>query len=132
MGKHEAELRLDWGEPEIGVYGWLDQAEVQDWTSARKSLIETRTGLRAMWVRTTLRIERWTKEKTEDNASIWDESSTGKEGRGRNLGVGFSLGAWHQGGFRTGKSWRRRRGQGLGWGGARVWGRAHAEPWTND
>nr|XP_012417560.1 PREDICTED: protein PROCA1 isoform X2 [Odobenus rosmarus divergens] len=27
-----------------------------------------------MWVRTTLRIERWTKEKTEDNASIWDES----------------------------------------------------------
>ncbi|XP_027965223.1 protein PROCA1 isoform X1 [Eumetopias jubatus] len=29
-----------------------------------------------MWVRTTLRIERWTKEKTEDNASIWDESST--------------------------------------------------------
>ncbi|XP_032285178.1 protein PROCA1 isoform X1 [Phoca vitulina] len=29
-----------------------------------------------MWVRTTLRIERWTKEKTEDNASLWDESST--------------------------------------------------------
>ncbi|XP_022365099.1 protein PROCA1 isoform X3 [Enhydra lutris kenyoni] len=29
-----------------------------------------------MWVRTTLRIERWIKEKTEDNASIWDESLT--------------------------------------------------------
>ncbi|CAK7290501.1 Protein PROCA1 [Vulpes lagopus] len=29
-----------------------------------------------MWVRTTLTIERWTKEKTEDNASIWAESST--------------------------------------------------------
>nr|XP_055171353.1 protein PROCA1 isoform X3 [Nyctereutes procyonoides] len=28
-----------------------------------------------MWVRTTLRIERWTKEKTEDNATIWAESS---------------------------------------------------------
>lgn len=33
-----------------------------------------------MWVRTTLRIERWTKEKTEDDTSSWDESSTGKEG----------------------------------------------------
>lgn len=32
-----------------------------------------------MWVRTTVRIERWTKEKTEDDASSWDESSTGKE-----------------------------------------------------
>ncbi|KAM9044937.1 protein PROCA1 isoform 1-T1 [Megaptera novaeangliae] len=31
-----------------------------------------------MWVRTTLRIERWTKEKTEDDASWWDESSTGR------------------------------------------------------
>ncbi|XP_006212011.1 protein PROCA1 isoform X2 [Vicugna pacos] len=29
-----------------------------------------------MWVRTTLRIERWTKEKAEDNASSWDESGT--------------------------------------------------------
>ncbi|XP_043335560.1 protein PROCA1 isoform X1 [Cervus canadensis] len=29
-----------------------------------------------MWVRTTLRIERWTKEKTEDDTSSWDESST--------------------------------------------------------
>ncbi|XP_066877574.1 protein PROCA1 isoform X1 [Kogia breviceps] len=29
-----------------------------------------------MWVRTTLRIERWTKEKIEDDASWWDESST--------------------------------------------------------
>ena len=35
---------------------------------------------RDMWVRTTLRIERWTKEKTEDDTSSWDESSTGKEG----------------------------------------------------
>ncbi|TKC37043.1 hypothetical protein EI555_009591, partial [Monodon monoceros] len=37
-----------------------------------------RTRLRDMWVRTTLRIERWTKEKTEDDASWWDESSTGR------------------------------------------------------
>lgn len=63
-----------------------------------------------------MRIERWTKEKTEDNASIWDESSTGKEGRGRSLGVGFSLGAWHQGGFRTGRA-----GEGGGaWAGAEL------------
>uniref|UniRef100_A0A8C0TBJ1 Protein interacting with cyclin A1 n=2 Tax=Canis lupus familiaris TaxID=9615 RepID=A0A8C0TBJ1_CANLF len=31
-----------------------------------------------MWVRTTLTIERWTKEKTEDNATLWAESSTGE------------------------------------------------------
>ncbi|XP_054429189.1 protein PROCA1 isoform X3 [Pteronotus mesoamericanus] len=29
-----------------------------------------------MWVRTRMTIERWTKEKTEDNANIWDESSS--------------------------------------------------------
>ncbi|CAK6437929.1 unnamed protein product [Pipistrellus nathusii] len=28
-----------------------------------------------MWMRTTMTIERWTKEKTEDSASFWDESS---------------------------------------------------------
>nr|KAF6289695.1 protein interacting with cyclin A1 [Pipistrellus kuhlii] len=31
-----------------------------------------------MWMRTTMTIERWTKEKTEDNASFWDESSLGE------------------------------------------------------
>ncbi|XP_047689894.1 protein PROCA1 isoform X2 [Prionailurus viverrinus] len=29
-----------------------------------------------MWVRTTLTIERWTKEKAKDNTSAWDENST--------------------------------------------------------
>ncbi|KAK1331409.1 hypothetical protein QTO34_009363, partial [Cnephaeus nilssonii] len=29
-----------------------------------------------MWVRTTMTIERWTKKKTEDNANIWDDSSS--------------------------------------------------------
>lgn len=34
-----------------------------------------------MWVRTT--VERWTKEKTKDNADIWDESRRGKEKAGQ-------------------------------------------------
>lgn len=86
-----------------------------------------------MWVRTTLRIERWTKEKTEDNASIWEEGSTGKEGAGQEFGGGFRSGAVApKEGLELGRARRRRRGQGLGWGGVRAWGRAHAEPWTND
>ncbi|XP_036864328.2 protein PROCA1 isoform X7 [Manis javanica] len=30
-----------------------------------------------MWVRTTMSIQRWTKEKTEDNANTWEENSSG-------------------------------------------------------
>uniref|UniRef100_A0A671EVP0 Protein interacting with cyclin A1 n=1 Tax=Rhinolophus ferrumequinum TaxID=59479 RepID=A0A671EVP0_RHIFE len=31
-----------------------------------------------MWVRTTMTVERWTKEKTEDEDTTWDESSRGE------------------------------------------------------
>lgn len=65
-----------------------------------------------MWVRTTLTIERWTKEKTEDNASIWAESSTGKEGAGQEFGGGFrSRGVALKEGLELGRAWRSRRGQ---------------------
>ena len=45
-----------------------------------------------MWVRTTLRIERWTKEKTEDDASWWDDSSTGKAGTWQQIRGGLPAG----------------------------------------
>uniref|UniRef100_A0A2K6FXM6 Protein interacting with cyclin A1 n=1 Tax=Propithecus coquereli TaxID=379532 RepID=A0A2K6FXM6_PROCO len=39
-----------------------------------------------MWVRTTVTIERWTEEKTECKAKVWDES----QGRGAKA-TGLSL-----------------------------------------
>lgn len=45
-----------------------------------------------MWVRTTVTVERWTKEKTEDEDTTWDESSRGKEKAGTRLGEGFERG----------------------------------------
>lgn len=50
--------------------------------------------MREMWVRTT--VERWTKEKTKDNADTWDESSRGKEKPGQIRG-GLSAGAMAEG-----------------------------------
>lgn len=80
-----------------------------------------------MWVRTTLRIERWTKEKTEDNATIWAESSAGKEGAGQEFGGGFrSGGVALKEGLELGRAWRRRRGQ--GWAGAELGPRGGLTP----
>lgn len=36
-----------------------------------------------------MKVERWTKEKTEDEDTTWDESSRGEEKAGTRLGEGF-------------------------------------------
>ena len=69
-----------------------------------------------MWVRTTLTIERWTKEKAKDNTSAWDENSTGKEGAGQEFGGGFRAGGVaHKESVELQRAWRRRRDQRPGW-----------------
>lgn len=54
-------------------------------------------------------IERWTKEKTEDNANIWEESSSGKERAGQKIRGGLQAATWAQGG---GASLRTQGGSG--------------------
>lgn len=44
------------------------------------------TGRKAMWVRTTMTTERWTKKKTEDNANIWDENCRAEKARQKSKG----------------------------------------------
>lgn len=42
LGKHESGVKGWTGAAEVGVYSDLGQAEVQGWTSAWKSLVETK------------------------------------------------------------------------------------------
>lgn len=77
-------------------------------------------------------IERWTKKKTEDNANIWDDSSSGKARAGRRLGEGFDPRPWLRGWPADLVSLMKEAGPRAGWGGVRAWGRAHGEPRTND
>lgn len=68
-------------------------------------------------------IERWTEKETEDNASTWEDSSSGKARAGQQIREG-----WPE----DPVSLTKEAGLRAGWGGARGWGRAHGEPRTND
>lgn len=67
-------------------------------------------------------VERWTKEKTEDEDTTWDESSRGKEKAGTRLGEGFQ----QRPGLRTRGRCRTRGPDGGG--GAKRWAGADLEP----
>lgn len=76
-------------------------------------------------------IERWTKKKTEDNANIWDDSSSGKARAGQEIRGGLRPAAVARGPEDL-VSLTKEAGPRAGWGVVRAWGRARGQPRTND
>lgn len=76
--------------------------------------------------------ERWTKKKPEDNADVWEDSSSGKARAGQKVKEGLRPAAGAPGLARGRSSPTQEAGPRAAWGGVRAWGRAHGEPRTND